>query len=355
MKVVVVDDSIVFRSALSAAINSHQDLDVIKTFSEGKALVRYLKDKNNVDLVTLDIEMPILDGLATLKEIRTFNKDIKIIMVSSLTVKGAEKTLEALQYGANEFVGKVSSGSISESMELVKDELISKILAFFPKKSITPIIQKISDNKKMSTIEGMSGFCFKKKPDILCIGSSTGGPDALMKIFRDITVKPSFSILLVQHMPPIFTAKLAQVLNNICSAVTVKEAEHDEELLPGYCYIAPGDFHMEICKKSGRHFVSLQQEKKVCHVRPSVDVLFNSVSDNFLGNIMVLVLTGMGSDGANGAEKISKINPDVFIQDESSSIVWGMPGAVNKKNIGAQIINLENIPKLLNAAFLRRS
>jgi two-component system chemotaxis response regulator CheB len=186
------------------------------------------------------------------------------------------------------------------------------------------------------------------KFDLLCIGSSTGGPDALLKIFSSIKRKPRFPIILVQHMPPVFTTKLASTLDSRVS-FDVKEAVDGEKVASGVCYVAPGNYHLTLERERSDYFIKLNQQEKVCHVRPSVDVTLNSVTDVFTGKVATFVLTGMGSDGANGAEKMVSKHPALYIQDEQSSVVWGMPGAVYRKNVGAKVLDLEAIGPFIDS------
>ncbi len=351
MDVIITDDSLMFRSAISSALSEVDGLNIIEKFSDGRKLVDYFQRGGRADIVILDLEMPVLNGIEALVEIRKLDKDVKIIMFSSVTVKGAEKTLEALRLGADDFVPKVEgSGGLNESLKQIADELVPKILALggSPKRAA---ISTASSSKVESRSTVNSNYVYLDdktlRPDLLCIGSSTGGPDALLKVFSHIKNIPSFPILLVQHMPPIFTAKLAASLNEK-AALEVVEAKEGDVLRNGVCYVAPGDFHMRIKRVKSEYVITLDQGEKVCHVRPSVDVMLDSVTECFSGKVATLIMTGMGSDGANGCEKQKKITDNIYIQDEESSVVWGMPGAVFRKNIGAKIIPLKDIGPFLN-------
>lgn len=340
MKVLVVDDSIVFRSAIVSAISTEQNIEVVRSFINGKVALDYLVTHPEIDLITLDMEMPVLDGMETIKEIRKFNKKVIIIVFSSHTQKGAEKTIEALNAGANDFVTKPENLGTSpdDSINSIRLELLPKILGFRSK------TQSTTTEVVNHDLVTPTSFQMLEKPKLILIGSSTGGPEALTKIFKNLSGSINVPILLVQHMPPLFTQKLAESLSKL-SSVEVYEAKEGDKLKPGVCYIAPGDFHMTLNEKKE---ISLNQAEKVCFVRPSVDVLFQSVAKNFNGKVMTIVLTGMGEDGAVGAKILDEKGSVTFVQDKESSVVWGMPGAAKKAVMQSKIIALENIGTLIS-------
>lgn len=347
MKVMVVDDSIVYRSAISQALEVVPDIDVVKTVSNGKLAIDFLKHHSDIELITLDMEMPVLDGMETIKAIRKFNTDVTIIVFSAFTTRGAEKTIDALSFGADDFVTKIEgTGSIEGSIKMIQAELIPRIEALRSRKFSRSDIEKQIYKSTTNGSENLEKIVenMEVKPKLICIGCSTGGPEALSSIFRDVTERISVPILLVQHMPPLFTEKLAEMLSKL-SPVDVREAKYGDKLMPGVCYIAPGDYHMEI---NTNEEIILNQNEKVCFVRPSVDVLFNSVARNYNKQVMSIVLTGMGDDGAAGSLELKNSRAYQFIQDENSSIVWGMPGAVERIGVDPTIIELDKFGKLLN-------
>ncbi|EQC47363.1 chemotaxis-specific protein-glutamate methyltransferase CheB [Bacteriovorax sp. Seq25_V] len=340
MNILVVDDSVVFRTAISQALSEVPGFLVSKTCSNGKIAIDFLQRESGIDLVILDLEMPVMDGIETIKEIRKFNKKIPIIVFSSFTTQGAEKTITALQTGANDFVGKVSgNGTIEGSLKMIRAELVPRIEALCSKGKAS----NVSQTKEVVCEISKAVDKMQIKPKLICIGSSTGGPEALMSIFKTLEVPSSVPMLLVQHMPPMFTQKLAEMLDKN-SCMSFSEAKNGDVLKPGHCYIAPGDYHMTITKDLK---IILNQDDKVCFVRPSVDVLLNSVADNFSGQVLSIILTGMGEDGANGSRALKEKNAYQFTQDKESCVVWGMPGAVMKADVGASVIKLADIPKLL--------
>lgn len=339
MKVLVVDDSLVFRSAISNALRTVDGVEVFKTVSNGKFAVDTLRNHSEIDLVILDLEMPVMDGLTAIQEIRKFNETVFIIVFSSATLKGAEKTMTALQNGANEFVTKpVAEDEFSvegKQEDSITLELLPKVMAFKSgrNKSATQPLPR----KTVTT----SSLVVKSKYDLIVIGSSTGGPDALAKVFRGLTEPLKVPMLIVQHMPPMFTEKMAEMLSRL-SPLKVLEAKNGQSLNANTCYIAPGDFHMTVSDK----VIQLNQNEKVCFVRPSVDVTLQSLKNSQM-KIAVIILTGMGEDGANGCLDLKKTGADIFIQDKESSVVWGMPGAVYRELPDTKIVSLDEIPSLI--------
>jgi two-component system chemotaxis response regulator CheB len=346
MKVLIVDDSVVFRMAIKQALEEAEGVQIIGTLSNGQLAVDFLKRGKEVDLITLDMEMPVLDGLATIKEIRKINKSVPIIVFSSLTTKGAEKTIDALSSGANDFVTKEETGgaaSIEKSLEMIRQSLIPKIKVF---KSRVKAPEPSSLRPESAPIkEAPSNLAMAKKPRLIVIASSTGGPDALSRIFRGLKEgHDNVPILLVQHMPPVFTEKLAEMLSKNSPGYTVKEGKPGDILKPSTCYLAPGDYHMVLKPDLT---INLNQKDKVCYVRPAANCLFESVADNYKNQIASFILTGMGDDGADGLKKLAAKGSYNFYQDEGSCTVFGMPGAAMRTGL-ANEIELEKIADIIN-------
>ena len=353
MKILVVDDSIVFRTSITQALNDVEGYNVFKTCSNGKIALDFLMQNPDTELITLDMEMPVMDGLETIKEIRKFNSKVLIVVFSSFTKSGAEKTIDALAAGANDFVTKVEGkGTIEDSLEAIKLELVPKIEALKIKQdlkngvktNVQTTIKKesLSDGVAVTNIDEIVSK-MSIKPKLIAIGCSTGGPDALKKIFDSIDFKISVPVVIVQHMPPMFTQKLAELLNKN-EHNTIVEAKEGDTLEPGKCLIAPGDYHMTVTKESN---IKLNQDEKVCFVRPSVDVLFESICKNFNSQVLTIVLTGMGEDGARGVVSLNKNGSYNFIQDQESSVVWGMPGAVSRMEPNHTVIDIKDFSKLI--------
>lgn len=355
MKVLVVDDSVVYRTAIKTALSSANKDYEIDVAANGKIAVEKIK-ANTYEIVTLDLEMPVMDGIETIKEIRTFDKDLPIIIFSAQNMQAANKTLMALELGANDFVKKIEGSSdINENLQMINNELIPRFKALTERTArmkamrggatTTEAKAPVSSSKpfKERSFLELQGF----RPDIICLASSTGGPDALKKVFSNLKALRT-PLVMVQHMPPVFTTQLAKALDEV-SPMTVVEAKPGDELKPNHAYLAPGDYHMFIEKKDDKYQLNLNQGPKVCYVRPAADVLFESVAKNFPDKkVLAIVLTGMGNDGAHGCEVLQKLNTRVIIQDEDSSVVWGMPKAVY--DIGCQDIrlNISKIPELIN-------
>jgi two-component system chemotaxis response regulator CheB len=344
MKALVVDDSVVFRMAISQALEESDQITKVHSVGNGQAGIDYLKANPDTDLITLDLEMPIMDGITAIKEIRKFNRDVFILVFSSFSSKGAEKTVLALSFGANDFVTKQDLGgaaSIENSLKMIRESLIPKVKSFLGKKSGESVASSVNVR---AIVKDMT-----IKPKLIVIGSSTGGPEALNKLFSMVNEKPSVPLLLVQHMPPFFTEKLAGHLTNTSSVLEFKEGENGDQLEVGKCLIAPGDFHM--IYENGK--IKINQSEKVCFVRPSLDVLLDSLAENYDDKILSLVLTGMGNDGAEANKKLNLRGDYIFVQNEQSSVIWGMPGAVKENIPTVECLSLEELATMINEVFKR--
>lgn len=352
MNILIVDDSSLIRLAVSDLLRKVNGVDKIKTASNGKMAIEYL-EAFPFDITILDVEMPIMDGIEFLKTIRLKEIKTKTIMFSNVTEKGAEKTIEALNLGALDFVTKISS-SDGSGIEVIKDTLIPKIRSLIGLRKLEETREKNSPETKINKpIESKLPTKIISKdnlfmtPRVLCIGSSTGGPEALSELFTNILAPTPFPIVIAQHMPAMFTKKLANHLDNL-SVVTVKEAEEGEVLKNNVAYIAPGDYHLEIVKEGTDLVCRINQNEKVCFVRPSADVLFSSVNKLSLPHVKAIVLTGMGSDGKNGCLELASNGYPIIIQDKESSIVWGMPGAIAEAGIQNYEADLVGITSFIN-------
>ncbi|MBS4539867.1 chemotaxis response regulator protein-glutamate methylesterase [Clostridium sp. D2Q-11] len=330
-KVFIVDDSAFMRKIISDIVNQDSELTVIDTARNGKEALEKLK-YIHVDILTLDIEMPIMNGIETLKELKKNNIDIPVLMLSSLTRDGAELTLKALEIGAIDFITKPSS-IFKVNNDEKKNEIISKIKGAINTKTIF-----ITNTEKIVFKEKAHKIVKNKQvKNIIGIGSSTGGPRALQEIIPQISEDVDGSFVVVQHMPPGFTKSLADRLNRM-SHVIVKEAENDEIVRNGYCYIAPGDKHLKLVNHNNNIKIILDDGINVNGHKPSVDVLMNSISNLENINKIGVILTGMGSDGALGLKNLVKSGGYSIGQNEESCIVYGMPKSAY--NIGAVDVQL---------------
>ncbi len=332
MRILVVDDSIVFRSQIKAALETHPNIKVVGTAANGKIALDKL-EQLSVDLITLDLEMPEMNGIETLKELRKRRNLTCVIVFSSKSKKGSDATLDALRNGAEDFVTKPSGQglSIENAANAIRADLLPKVIQFFPKiqNRKNPILRR---NKSTVATQKIKTDFNRKiistfNPNIVIIGSSTGGPVALEKIFQGIKGPFKCPVLICQHMPPIFTASLAKRLNQV-TEVDSFEAKNMEEL-KNQIYVAPGDYHMTLLQIGSTMKLKLDQKAQRNCVRPAVDYLFESVAPIFNSKCMGFILTGMGEDGALGCIEIKKNNGGVMIQNEESCVVFGMPGAVH--------------------------
>lgn len=351
-KVLVVDDSVVYRNAITKALKSNlEGLEVLQAKNGQEAVEMISGDGKSLSLVILDMEMPVLDGVETTKRIRQVNKSVPIIVFAAPTLVGAKKALEAIDSGANEFVKKFDPANAGAGTDVFKDELIPKISSFLKMKvsllTIKPLATPVSSSVP-STLALNTGDLRRaiERCSLICIGSSTGGPDILRKVFAGLNVPLKVPVLMVQHMPPMFTTQFSLMLSKI-SGQEVVEATHGLTLEAGKFYLAPGDYHMTYQKKASGVQLELNQGEKVCSVRPAFDVLLRSLK-NYEKNILFIVMTGMGEDGARGIQEIKKRGDVVLIQDKESAVVWGMPGAVAELGLQDAILPGLEMSQMIN-------
>ena len=344
-RILVVDDSAVIRRLVSKALAADPALEVAGIAANGKIALAKIPQVNP-DLITLDVEMPVMDGLETLTEIRKIYKDLPVIMFSSLTERAASATLEALKRGASDYVTKPSQmRDINAALQQVREELIPKVRALCPfLKEPKREESRLSamPGKGLKKVVARPAASFAKRIDILAIGVSTGGPNALAKLIPNFPADFPVPIVIVQHMPPTFTGLLANSLSKN-SRLPVREGFEGALLEPGTVWIAPGNYHMTIEGNPIVRTLELNQDSQENSCRPAVDVLFRSVADVYGGNTLGVILTGMGKDGLRGCENILSKGGRVIVQDEETSIVWGMPGYVAEAGLAEKILPLEQI------------
>lgn len=344
IRVLVVDDSVVVRRLVTDVLASDPALEVLGTAPNGKVALDKIAQLKP-DAVTLDIEMPVMDGLQTIKEIRKIDRKLPVIMFSTLTERGASATLEALSSGASDYVTKPANvGSVGESMESVRVQLIPKIKALVVDfvEPLTVAARPAASARPATPIAVRSRPGATTTPRALVIGSSTGGPEALSSVLSKLPASLAVPVLVTQHMPPVFTRLYAQRLDKAC-ALTVVEATDGEPVVPGTVYIAPGDFHMEVVRRGAGMVVKLQQGPAENFCRPAVDVMVRSAVAAYGGGLLAVVLTGMGSDGKLGCKAVADAGGQVLVQDEATSVVWGMPGAVAREGIADEVLPLGSI------------
>lgn len=336
IRILVVDDSTVIRILLSEALSADPALEVVGTAIDGRmalAKIALLKP----DLVTLDVEMPVMNGLETLAALRKLYPRMPVIMFSSVTARAAASTIEALALGASDYATKPSHiGGPAAASDSIRLELIPKIKALcgmaplkLPPRAAPRMAIKVPARSNSSI-------------EIVAIGTSTGGPNALAEVLPRLPIDFPIPIVVVQHMPPIFTRLLAERLDQQ-SAIGVEEGRSGAILCPGIAWIAPGDFHMKVIRTATECRLSLHQGPAENSCRPSVDVLFRSVAAAYGAGVLAVVMTGMGSDGVLGAQKIREAGGDVIVQDEASSVVWGMPGLVHTSGLSSAVYPLDRL------------
>ena len=385
ISVLVVDDSVVVRRLIVDALGGAEGIEVVGTASNG-LLAQAKIDQLKPDVITMDIEMPQMDGIAAVKELRKRHKQIPVIMFSTLSAAGASATLEALAAGATDYVTKPSNvGSVNESIAAVREQLVPKIHALggrrrpagvaAPPSAAPPSrptaapgrpaarpgaappragLPPSGPGRPGAAPAGPPGAAprpaAKRAPggkvDILAIGSSTGGPDALTKVLTGIPADLPVPIVITQHMPPVFTRMFAERLDR-STPLHVVEATDGMELTAGWAYIAPGDSHLVLHRRGTATLTQLSGAPPENSCRPAVDVMFRSVAALYGASAYATVLTGMGQDGRGGAKVLRDAGAEILAQDEATSVVWGMPGAVVGAGLADEILPLDRI-----AAFL---
>ncbi len=336
MNVMVVDDSVVFRSQLKACLEGETSIRSVSSAANGKIALDKLSQQP-CDLIILDLEMPEMNGMQFLAEFKRRQLKQKVIVFASNTRDGPNLVLEALNAGANDFIAKPKNvNSLDEALNSIRSDLMPKIVQFQKTHSQAkegipnaPPIQNTREPIKLTTsFSKIQLLSFR--PQIVVIGSSTGGPAALEKIITGLFGhKIHVPILIAQHMPPSFTEALAKRLQS-ASGIPASEGKDGELIVPGHIYVAPGDYHMRIKRQgSGAPIIAIDQEMKHKGVRPAVDFLFESAAREFGNSCAGFVLTGMGDDGKAGSIEIKKSGGAIMIQNQESSVVWGMPGSVH--------------------------
>ena len=322
IKVLIVDDSALIRALLTEIINQADDMEVIGT-ARDPLIAREKIRELQPDVITLDIEMPRMDGLEFLEKLMRLHP-LPVLMISTHTEKGSAATLRALELGAVDFIAKPKldiqhkleeyAAEITEKIRMIAQAKVYPLHGYSLSKPQTKVakIPAIKSIKRVNEIE-----------KLIVIGASTGGTEAIKEILLDMPAD-SPPILIVQHMPEGFTKSYAARLNSLCQ-IAVNEAVHDERILPGHAYLAPGGYHLTILRRGGQYRCQISQDAPVNHHRPSVDVLFNSVAKQANGNAVGIILTGMGKDGAAGLKQLHDVGCKTFAQNEATCVVFGMP------------------------------
>ena len=339
IRLLLVDDSAAIRGILSKTLREIPGIKVTGTAADGEKALNFL-EKEQVDIVLLDIEMPVMDGIETLRHIRKKYPRLPVVMFSSLTERGAKATLEALVAGANDYVPKPTATDNDSIVARIESELVPKLKAVYRPSDKSKDWGNETASTKLTTPAPRK----KNLQDVsvLVIGVSTGGPGALAEILPHLTVANAPPIVVVQHMPVEFTRLLAERLSKMCKH-RVSEAQHGQALQQEHIYLAPGGSHLEIQKHGKEAKFVLHDGPPENSCRPSADVLFRSAAKVFHSNTLALILTGMGNDGLQGCKMIASEGGVVIAQDEPSSVVWGMPGHVVRAGIADTVLSLDRI------------
>ncbi|MBL8818260.1 MAG: chemotaxis response regulator protein-glutamate methylesterase [Planctomyces sp.] len=355
IRVMIADDSTVTRRILGEAISRETDMMLVGAATNGEEAIALFRS-HKPDVALLDVEMPVINGIEALRSIRATGSQAPIVMFSTLTVRGAEATLDALSAGATDYVAKPTGvGHVDKAIEFLKTEVIPKLRLwgnrFKSQRESAPKVQKdavairpagaavVAEPRRTAVVSTRKR---SGQANILAIGSSTGGPNALADVMSRLPSDLSIPVVIAQHMPPIFTQLLAERLDR-CSKLKVREGFDGAVLKPGEVWVAPGDFHMTVARQGTSVVLKTNQAPPENSCRPSVDVLFRSVAEVYGGNSLAVVLTGMGKDGAAGCVQLSQLGATILAQDEQSSVVWGMPRAVYEAGVADALVPLNEM------------
>ncbi len=351
LKALVIDDTIVYRKIVGDVLKEIPGVEVVGTANNGKIALSKI-DTLKPDLITLDIEMPEVNGIEVLQALKTKENPPVAIMLSTLTQQGSQMTIRSLELGAFDFVPKPDQGKMAENMKKVKDAILPIIKTLQRQKQtrfkIHEKLKKPSAPDKPATYKAPSETVrksvIKSKSEIVGIGISTGGPNALTKMIPMLPKNLKVPVLIVQHMPPMFTASLANSLNNK-SQLEIKEAENGDSLVPGRVLIAPGGKQMKIVAAADgvSRKIKITDDPPENSCKPSVDYLFRSIAQHYVGRSTGVIMTGMGSDGSKGLMQMKKNGSFIIAQDEETCTVYGMPKAPIEAGIADVIAPLEKI------------
>ncbi len=328
MRALVVDDTALFRKIITDILKNIPGVEVVGSAHNGRAAMDRIASLKP-DIVTLDIEMPEMNGIEVLEELRERRLETSVIVVSTLTLKGGDMTLKALEIGAFDFISKPQSGSMADNMESIRNALLPIVGALAKRRDIRSLLTHRLPAPQVSPSPRTTPSApaiRSGKSEIIAIGVSTGGPNALAMMMPGFPADLPVPVLIVQHMPPVFTASLARSLDAKC-AIHIKEAEDKEPITAGKALIAPGGRHMKVeASHDGKtRVVRITDDPPVNSCRPSVDYLFKSVAQHYVGRATGVIMTGMGSDGFEGLKLMKKNGAIVIAQNEQSCVVYGMP------------------------------
>ncbi len=367
--VLIVDDSSIARRLIQSVLEELPLVEILGSAKDGHEAIQRAEELEP-DIITLDVEMPLLSGLEALPQLRAKHRDASIIMVSSLTSRGAQQTISALMNGAADYIAKpTQTNSRAEALAMLRRTLLPKLEAICEQQRARRQTRRAgvklravqaaidlarrpsaatSAVAKLSRTGGLAPGC-ARETEVLVVGSSTGGPVALATLLSGLPTGFGLPILIAQHMPPTFTRLLAERLASE-SGLPVREGQTGDLLLPGHAYVAPGDYHMLVRRGAKGHQLVLEHTPPVNSCRPSIDVLLESAAAACRLRVMAVILTGMGADGKHGCAAVRTGGGKIVVQDESTSVVWGMPGAVASAGLADCILPLPSIaPNIVSA------
>lgn len=353
-KVMIVDDSAVIRGFFRRLMDPDSEVEVVASVGNGQTALEAL-EKSLVDVIVLDIEMPVMDGLTALPKLLEVDPTVKIIMASTLTVANADVSLKALSMGAADYVAKPTSNAELHSADDFNREILEKIKALggarrgksanapssksaaAPKAAATLVTRPAASNAPLSLRKSPSSLA-----KVLAIGSSTGGPQALLDVLSGLKDDFNLPILITQHMPATFTGILAEHITK-ATGRDAQEAKDGEAVTAGRIYVAPGDFHMIVETAGGQNVIRINQDPAENFCRPAVDVMLRSMASVYGNHLLTVILTGMGQDGLIGGTAVVDADGTLLAQDEATSVVWGMPGAVANAGICSAVLPLKDL------------
>lgn len=353
IRVLIVDDTVTYRRIISNVLAGIPGVEIVGTASNGKIALEKIK-RLKPDILTLDLEMPVMDGLEVLRQLKSAGSEVGAIVLSTFTTEGAKSTMTALSLGAFDFVLKPTGGTPEENMETLRDELRLKIKNFDRTRQIHKILHgkgihtpsrtsaPPAAQKKSGPAERMHRIAATKTPKVVALGISTGGPKSLTRMLPNLPGSLAVPVLIVQHMPPIFTKSMANDLDNRC-ALSVCEAADGQLVEPGNVYIAPGGKQMKIEWEDGTTLIRITDDPPENSCRPSVDYLFRSVAEIYGARALGVIMTGMGSDGSKGCRQMKQRGASIIAQDEATCVVFGMPREPIEQGIADVVAPLDGI------------
>ncbi len=360
-RIMVADDSAVVRGLLTRALEGDPRMKVVASVADGQMAINALA-RHDVEVVVLDIEMPVMDGLTALPKLIEARPDIKVIVASTLTRRNAEISLRCLSLGAHDYIPKPSSARELNAAENFAHELLRKVAALGaaargdtvqmrrPEEKAPPPATRREAKREPISLRTAP----VRRPKAIAIGSSTGGPQALFTLTKAIAPGLGVPVFITQHMPPTFTAILAEHIAR-ASGLPATEAVDGEPAKPGHLYVAPGDHHMTVRMTSTGAVIALNQDPPENYCRPSADPMLRSLADAYGADLLCVILTGMGQDGRRGGEKVIEAGGTIIAQDEASSVVWGMPGAVATAGMCTAVAPLDQLGAWVTRALAGQS